>query len=604
MTSNEEAPLLTIHYGDIDGVIYNTSIYFNNTYSKDWLADPFAQRIIKSVDKGIVLGPNTIETKALGIIPPEKLSTGAKALLLMYFTDGHIFDASSCGDNCACWILRIAAKKDLAVNLNYLMDFGNGRFTAKVANTGKIVSNMMDLKLEAAPCLMSDTQFQDLPSEHEPRADEVSTINGERTPHHDHRPQDLTESHPAPPLPEHFQSHINDEILNEATAIVSDLAAWRHFIHQNPETGLNTSGTSRFIQAHLNKLNVNYTTLLRGNAVVASLGATEGNCVLLRADMDALPFKEKSGEPWASTNGNSHSCGHDMHATALLGAAQILKRHEQELIAFGTNVKLLFQPGEETFEGSLACIDAGVLNRPTVRAAFALHVNGRCPMGLMIYGEQAFAGSYTFKKIIHGHGGHGSGPQNCIDPITAAAHVHLGLQEIIAREVGASEEAILTIGKFTAGATPNSIPDDAVLEGTLRAFDPELMNRLVDRIKNIANGIATAYRATAEVETLSLIPPTHLDSQMLENSVAYIGNAIPNMRFRKIQHSTGAEDFALFSERVPSSYITVGAAAKDADEHFTMHDPRVRFDDAILPSLSAAYAAVALGWAVENSKCP
>ena len=128
------------------------------------------------------------------------------------------------------------------------------------------------------------------------------------------------------------------------------------------------------------------------------------------------------------------------------------------------------------------------------------------------------------------------------------------------------------------------------------------MNRLVDRIKKIANGIATTYRASAEVETLSLIPPIHLDSQMLENSVAYIGNAIPNMRFRKIQHSTGAEDFALFSERVPSSYITVGAAAKDADEHFTMHDPRVRFDDAILPSLSAAYAAVALGWSVENSK--
>lgn len=148
--------MLTIHYGDMDGVIYNTSTYFNNTYSPKWLEDPFAQRIIKSVDKGVVLGPNAIQTKILGVIPPEKLSSGTKTLLLMNFEPTRVFNATNCGDNCAYWILRIAAKKDVTINLYHLMDFGGGRFTAKVANTGQTVHTMDELALIGANCLRED----------------------------------------------------------------------------------------------------------------------------------------------------------------------------------------------------------------------------------------------------------------------------------------------------------------------------------------------------------------------------------------------------------------------------------------------------------------
>ncbi len=145
--------MLTIHFGDMDEVVYNTSVYFNNTYSGEWFNDPFAQKIIASIDKGTVLGPNAIETKILGVIPPEKLSGGLKTLLLMYFLPERVYNASNCGDNCARWILAIAKRQDITINLYHLMDFGERLFTAKVANTGDIVHSMDELVLIGAKCL-------------------------------------------------------------------------------------------------------------------------------------------------------------------------------------------------------------------------------------------------------------------------------------------------------------------------------------------------------------------------------------------------------------------------------------------------------------------
>ncbi|WP_293836535.1 DUF4869 domain-containing protein [uncultured Parolsenella sp.] len=145
--------MLTIYFGDMDGVIDNTSVYFNNTYSAAWLEDPLAQGIIKSVDKGDVLGPNAIETKILGIIPPEKLSSGTKTLLLLLFDAQNVYNATNCGDNCARWILRISRQHDITINLHHLMNFGNGRFTARVGNTGQTVHTMDELVLIGADCL-------------------------------------------------------------------------------------------------------------------------------------------------------------------------------------------------------------------------------------------------------------------------------------------------------------------------------------------------------------------------------------------------------------------------------------------------------------------
>lgn len=150
--------MLTIHYGDMDGVIYNTSTFFNNVYSPEWLEDELARRMIKSIDGGEVLGPNAIKSRILGLIPPEKLSSGVKTLLLMLFMPERVYNASNCGDNCAYWILKIAKIHDVTINLYHLMDYGNRRFTIRVANIDQVVHTMDELVLIAADCLRGDVR--------------------------------------------------------------------------------------------------------------------------------------------------------------------------------------------------------------------------------------------------------------------------------------------------------------------------------------------------------------------------------------------------------------------------------------------------------------
>ncbi|WP_321971482.1 M20 family metallopeptidase [Paratractidigestivibacter sp.] len=388
-------------------------------------------------------------------------------------------------------------------------------------------------------------------------------------------------------------------LYDEAEALSGVLSAWRHELHQSPELGLSTPLTTKYIFDTLSNMGLEPKV---GNAgeVVVLLGLSDGPCILLRADMDGLPFEERSGEPWASVNGCAHACGHDMHSSSLLGAAKLLCSREEDLRRIGGCVKLLFQPGEETLTGAAAVVSDGVLNAPQVDAAFALHVNGRCPMGLMIYGDNEFAGAWSFRIVLHGRGGHGSAPQKCNDPITAGAHIHGVLPGLVESTVGDASEAVISIGSFHGGTAPNAIPDECRLEGTMRAFRPEVLSELKRDVIRTVQRIACEHGCTADVESLSAVPPVNVDASQTSACLSYIGSAQPDIRFRGIQHSLGAEDFAFISERVPSAYLTVGAAVRDTDNHFSMHDPRIRFDDAALPMCAAAYASVALGWIADH----
>ena len=403
---------------------------------------------------------------------------------------------------------------------------------------------------------------------------------------------------PAPQATAAAQAAIGDGLVAEAQAFADELAAWRHDLHQMPELGNSLPQTSTYIQARLAEMDIPFATLVDGSCVVGLVGA--GTVVMLRGDMDALPVAEESGEPFASTNGCMHACGHDMHATALLGAARLLKAREAELVDANATVKLLFQPGEETFEGARAAIADGLLENPRPQAAFAMHVNSQSPLGLVLYGSPALSGVYGFRITLQGKGGHGSSPEICIDPITAGVHVHLALQELISREVPAAKEVALTVGKFAGGLAANVIPDTCVLEGTLRGFDVELMAHLKTRIAEVVNGVAATYRTPATIETLSDVPPLVLDSDMTQASLGYVGAVLPGVAFLPLFHAMASEDFALISSEIPSAYFTVGAAVTDTDEHFAQHHPKARFNDAELPLGAAAYTAVALGYIADH----
>lgn len=407
---------------------------------------------------------------------------------------------------------------------------------------------------------------------------------------------------------------MNEKLLEEAYALSDSLCEWHRHLHQTPEVGLELSQTAAYVAQELDKMNISYRMVSQGAGVLAWLGSGSP-CLLLRADMDALPIQEEADIPYAATNGRMHACGHDMHATMLLGAAKLLKAHEQELK--GT-VKMIFQPGEETFSGALSVINDHILENPQVEEAMALHVNSMLPTNMLIYGKQAMSSVYGFKITLTGVGGHGSAPEFCIDPINTGVHIYLGLQELIARECAAHDEVALTIGQFQAGDAANIIPSTAVLAGTLRTFDPEVTKKMKTRITEVATQIAAAYRTKIVIETESeapaLICSEKVNQEMLDG-LASLGVDLVSQTGLEMQavaaeafahpekiytvdayHAMGSEDFAFIAEKVPSGFMLIGSAVEDPQKLYGQHHPKVQFNEKTLPLGAAIEAASALEW--------
>ena len=391
---------------------------------------------------------------------------------------------------------------------------------------------------------------------------------------------------------------VSTNFFEEATAIKNQLVAWRRDIHQMPEIGLETPNTSAYIQRQLTEMGIPFHTIVGGSGVVGQIGQG-GKCLMLRSDIDGLPMAEESGEQFASTNGNMHACGHDMHAATLLGAAKILKAHEAELP--GT-VKLLFQPGEEGYNGSDECIAEGVLEKPKVDRAFAMHVVSTVPTGVLVYGERPMAAAYNWKIVVTGTAGHGSMPDACVDPITAAAHIHIGLQEILAREISPMSELVITCGAFNAGDAGNAIPQTATMQGTIRVFDKKVEELAKKRITEIADGIAHTYRCTAETTFGRPSPAVFNDKEFMEQCVEYAKATLPQAQLFGGAHGMGSEDFGSISQACTSNYMMIGAAYGPLNECYGQHNPHVRFDENALPMSCALYASVAENCLAKNAE--
>ena len=387
-------------------------------------------------------------------------------------------------------------------------------------------------------------------------------------------------------------------LLQEAEALQEELVNWRRGLHQIPELDVHLPETVKFVTGKLEEMGIPYEVYEDCSCVVAQIGKG-GKCFLLRSDMDGLPVQEETGLEFASTNGCMHGCGHDLHATILLGAAKLLKKHEQELK--GT-VKLLFQSGEETFHGAKAAVDAGVLENPRVDAAFAMHVMAGVETGTIQYGHQAMASVYGFKIILTGRGGHGSQPEVCIDPINAGAEVYHALQSLIARECPPGAEAALTIGQFQAGNAANVIPERCVLQGTLRTFEKEVRELLIRRIGEIVPAVASAYRCQCETEVLSSTPSVICDEALTEECLESIRSLDANLQIQGGVHLMGSEDFAEFTDRVPGTYFIIGAGVEDKTKWKGQHNPKVLFNESCLKEGAAIYAKAAMDWLANHTE--
>ena len=400
-----------------------------------------------------------------------------------------------------------------------------------------------------------------------------------------------------------------DKLLAEAEALQPQLQKWRRTIHRNPEIGFDLPKTRALVKQALTEMGYQPQDCGKAGILALAGGKRPGKTILLRGDMDALPIFEESGEVFASeVPGRMHGCGHDMHTAMMLGAARLLKAHEDELE--GT-VKLEFQPAEEIFQGSPDMLAHGLLEAPHVDAAVMFHVLGGMPLPLgevlVPGGGITMASCEQYHIVVHGKGGHGSMPENCIDPITAAAHIHIALQEINARELSQNDFGVLTTGRFAAGAASNVIPDTAEMWGTIRTTDPENKSGALikQRMTEIAQGVAAAFRCTAEVTFSDFCPCMVVDETLSKDAFGYLsemlGQGVMDMTsLTGGKPGGGSEDFAFVSHEVPtvSLFLACGGPAQGC--RYSQHHPKVRFDDSVLYKGSAAYGYVAMRWLAEH----
>lgn len=391
------------------------------------------------------------------------------------------------------------------------------------------------------------------------------------------------------------------ELVKEVQKLQGEMVENRRFLHANPETGFALSKTTAFVMDKLKEMG--YAPKTCGKSVVATI-EKKGKALLLRADMDALPFKEQTGLPFASKNGNMHACGHDMHTAMLLGVAKILKNHEKQLQG---SIKFLFQPAEEILEGAKDALQAGVLENPTVGGAMMVHVMTALPMqsGKIVVansGVSAPACDY-FQIQVKGKSCHGSAPQNGVDALLVSAHILVALQELSAREIPAQAPTVLTIGRMQAGKAGNIIADSAILEGTFRAFDEEIRAQIKTRMSVIVQSIAKAFRARAKLSFTSGCPALSNDEKMCAFAEKEIKNqlgeelVINSSQFgASAKGMGGSEDFAYIAREVPSVMLALCAGETEKGFNEPLHHPKVRFDENALVNGVVALSACALAW--------
>ena len=403
------------------------------------------------------------------------------------------------------------------------------------------------------------------------------------------------------------------QLWEEAAKLQETLVTDRRYLHAHAETGFELKDTLAFVKKELQEMGYEPVECGKAGLVALAGGKKPGKVFLIRGDMDALPIQEQADVDFACPNGRMHACGHDMHTTMMLGAARLLKEHEDEIQ--GT-VKLMFQPSEETFEGSKDMIASGLLENPKVDAALMIHVMAGMPFeaGTVVVsspGVSAPAADY-FEITVRGKGCHGSMPNTGVDPLNAAAHILIALQEIHARELAMGDQAVLTIGTMNAGTAANVIPDSVVMGGSLRTFDEDTRSFMKERLIQISEGIAKAFRAEAEVTFGSGCPTLVNDKELAVCAEKYVKelmgkgrafsaeelNAMSNGE--KSSKTAGSEDFAYVSQEVPSIMLALAAGQPQKGYCYPQHHPMVKFDEDVLAGGSAVYAYTAMRWLEEH----
>jgi amidohydrolase len=389
-------------------------------------------------------------------------------------------------------------------------------------------------------------------------------------------------------------------LRDEVQSLAADAIALRRELHMHPELGFHEFNTSRIVAERLRALGLEVQTGIAGTGVIGLLrGARPGRCVLLRADMDALPIEEQNDVPYRSrVAGVMHACGHDGHTAGLLTVARLLAERRNQ---FAGIVKFCFQPCEENPPGGAKpMIEAGVLEEPHVDACFGLHIWQSLPVGTIgVVPGPAMANSDRFRIVVRGRGGHAAQPHLTVDSVVVASQIVVALQTVVARNVSPLKPAVVTVGSLHAGTTYNVIADTAELKGTLRSFDPETRRLLPARVEAVARAVAESLGATIDWEFLEGYPACVNDPAMATLVREVAGGLIGPENVLQPEPTMGGEDFAYFLQQRPGCFWFVGSRNEERGLTFGHHHPRFDIDEAALPIAIESLTAVALRYLSE-----
>lgn len=373
--------------------------------------------------------------------------------------------------------------------------------------------------------------------------------------------------------------------------IVTRTIEVRRLIHRHPELGFEEERTATLVEGELDAMGVEHRRVAKTGVVGIVRGARSGHVAGLRADMDALPVTENSGESFTSeVPGKMHACGHDAHTAMLLGAARELMRSRDELE--GTAV-LLFQPAEEGPGGALPMIEAGVMDDPRIEAVAMLHVDNRIDVGSIgITPGPVNAAADEFHLTITGVGGHGAAPHRAVDTIPCAAATVLALQNIAARETDPLASIVVTVGTINGGYRNNIIADSVKMSGTFRTQDPAIRDGLEARARRIIDNVAAAYNCKANLQVIYGYPPV-LNDVPLTEAFAQEMRRYSEITVERPPATMGGEDFAYFAQRAPGVLVRLGIRNEAAGIIHSGHSPQFRIDERALPIGIATLVAFA-----------
>jgi carboxypeptidase Ss1 len=386
------------------------------------------------------------------------------------------------------------------------------------------------------------------------------------------------------------------DLVNEAAGIEPDIIRTRREIHEHPELAYHEEATAKLVADKLESLGIEVKRKVGGTGVLGSLkGAHPGKVVALRADMDALPLDELAEVEFKSRNkGVMHACGHDTHVAMLLGAAQLLAKHKDELHGV---VKFLFQPAEEHGGrgGAKPMIEDGAMDNPKVDYVFGLHISGDHPSKQFGFrGGPIMAAPDTFTVRIVGKGGHGSAPHQTIDPVYVAAQIITSLQGVSGRMIDPVQPFVVTIGSVHGGTKENIIPDEAVLQGTIRTLDESTRRKAKAKVQKVSEGVAKAFGAKAIVEfEKDAYPVTVNDPEVTEHAMKVV-RKIPGTKTQIVKQILGGEDFSRFLHEAPGTFYFLGTVNPAKGCIYPNHSSKFKVDEDVLKYGAVSLAALAM----------